>query len=113
LHRVHGAGKAGERPFASERLIAEQSPLTPAERGDGDGKFEPVKRALVRSMLAFEKLNGAFVLLRFRARRKRSEVPPLAGFRVELSGIEPILAGFQFADHGSAPARRVTYDQDV
>ena len=47
-----------------------------------------------------EVLDGPLVLLGLGSTGERAEVPPLAGLRIELAGIQPILAGFEFADHG-------------
>src|SRR5262245_27279459 len=50
---------------------------------------------------SLEELNGAFVLLGLLARREGAQVPALAGLRVLLARIEPVLARFDFADHRS------------
>jgi hypothetical protein len=52
---------------------------------------------------ALEELHVAFMLLGLFQRRKRAEISPLARTRVDLSRIEPILTGLEFADHGSPP----------
>lgn len=49
--------------------------------------------------MMFEVLNCAFVRFRSVSGIKRSQIFTLAGFGVFLSGIEPILARFQFSDH--------------
>jgi hypothetical protein len=46
-----------------------------------------------------EELHFLFVLLRRFFCFERAQVPPLAGFRVLLSGVEPIFAAFEFANH--------------
>src|SRR5205814_10667374 len=46
-----------------------------------------------------EELNGAFVLLRAGTRGEGSEIPALAGFRIHLARIKPILAGSEFSYH--------------
>src|SRR5262245_20004278 len=50
--------------------------------------------------MMLEELNGSFVLLGFLTRDERPKVPALAGLRVLLPRVEPILGRFQFADHG-------------
>ena len=54
----------------------------------------------------FEVLNGPLMLLGRRATLERSEVPPLPGFRIGLSRVEPVLTGFQFANHGGGRCNR-------
>ncbi len=49
---------------------------------------------------ALKVLHGAFVLLGSGARWKRAEVAAPPGFWVNLARIKPVLARFQFADHG-------------
>src|SRR5437879_7682231 len=48
---------------------------------------------------ALEELHGPFVLLGLLERVKGAEVAALAGARVELSGVQAIVAGSQFAYH--------------
>jgi hypothetical protein len=43
-------------------------------------------------MFAFEKLNGAFMLLGPFAGAERAEVPALAGLGIDLPGIQSVLA---------------------
>jgi hypothetical protein len=50
-------------------------------------------------LVAFEELYRAFVFLSFGQRRKRAQVAAFAGFRILLPRIQPVLSGFQFADH--------------
>jgi hypothetical protein len=50
---------------------------------------------------ALEELDGAFVLLRARARGEGSEISPLAGFRIHLARIKPVLAGPEFSYHAA------------
>src|ERR1019366_10202871 len=52
-------------------------------------------------LMPLEILHGALVLLRGRARFEGAEIAALAGFRIDLAGIEPVLARWQFADHGT------------
>src|SRR4051794_11044285 len=52
------------------------------------------------SSMPLEVLHRVLVLERGRARRKRSEIAPLAGFRVLLARIEAVLARRKLADHG-------------
>src|SRR5437879_590048 len=51
--------------------------------------------------LAFmlEKLDGTLVLFGRFSRLECAQISPLAGPRIDFSRIEPILAGFEFADH--------------
>src|SRR5215813_11706644 len=51
--------------------------------------------------MPFEILNGALVLFGSGTRLERTEVAAPAGLRIDLAGIEPVLAGLQFADHGA------------
>jgi hypothetical protein len=61
-------------------------------------------RAMLRfntpTSMPLEVLNLALVLLCRRAARKRAEIPPLVRLRIHLARVEPILAGFEFANHG-------------
>src|SRR3569832_802834 len=52
-----------------------------------------------RSM-SFEILHFALVLFRRRARLEGAEIATFAGLRIHLAGVEPVFAGFEFADHG-------------
>jgi hypothetical protein len=45
----------------------------------------------------------AFVLFGGRAGLERTEIAALAGPRIGLAGIQPVLAGLQLSDHGGAP----------
>jgi hypothetical protein len=45
------------------------------------------------SLMPLEILHRALVLLRRRARTERAEIPPPAGLRILLAGIEPVFAG--------------------
>jgi hypothetical protein len=51
-----------------------------------------------------EILHGPFVLFRGGAAAKGAEIAAPAGTGIGLARIEPILTGFQFADHGSVPS---------
>src|SRR5687768_6267169 len=57
------------------------------------------------ALAALEVLHRALVLLRRRAACERPQVAALAGPRVFLTRIQPILAARQLADHGWAAAR--------
>jgi hypothetical protein len=46
-----------------------------------------------------EELHRALVLLRRSARLERTEIPALAGLRILLAGVEPVLARAEFANH--------------
>src|SRR5882757_9017821 len=50
----------------------------------------------------------ALVLFRSRARFEGAEIAALAGLRIELSGIKPVPARLQFADHGTPPPSRTS-----
>jgi hypothetical protein len=52
---------------------------------------------------AFKVLNGLLVLLGLGARWESAKIAAFAGSRIYLSRIEPVLPGFEFADHGPAP----------
>src|SRR6476620_10739558 len=54
--------------------------------------------------MPLEVLHGAFMLFRRCARLEGTEIPPLAGLRIYLAGIEPVLAGLQFSDHDVSPS---------
>src|SRR5260221_4876453 len=54
-------------------------------------------RRLRRSSL--KKLHSLLVLHRLLPRRKRSEIPPLAGLRIDLPRIQTVFARLQFANH--------------
>src|SRR5205823_4587988 len=61
----------------------------------------PAARPSRRSMV-FEVLHGPLVLLGLGAGGESTEVAAFAGARIELARVEPVLARFQFADHGRA-----------
>jgi len=50
-------------------------------------------------MAVLEELDGALVLRGFLTRVKRAQVSALASLRINLSRIESILAGLEFANH--------------
>src|SRR5439155_10952896 len=50
--------------------------------------------------MPFEVLHGAFMLLGRGQCRKSSQIPALAGLRVNLSRIKTVLSGSQFTNHG-------------
>jgi hypothetical protein len=52
----------------------------------------PQTNSLLYLLVSFEILHGAFVFLGRRARVERAKVFSLAGFRILLPGIEPVLA---------------------
>lgn len=51
-------------------------------------------------MLPLEELDFPLVLFRCLACPERTQVASPAGFRVYLSGVEAVFAGFEFPDHG-------------
>jgi hypothetical protein len=53
-------------------------------------------------LVPLEILHVALVLFRSLPRSEGAEVAALAGLRIYFSGIEPVFAGLQFADHGGA-----------
>ena len=55
--------------------------------------------------MPFEILNRAFVLFRRSLAVERAEISSFPGLRILLPRIQPILAGFQFPDHGYSSAR--------
>jgi hypothetical protein len=55
---------------------------------------------IANSPVSFEVLDGPLVLFGRGPGTKRAEIPALAGFGVWLARVQPILTGFQFADHG-------------
>ena len=54
----------------------------------------------------FEELYRSFVFLSSTARGERAQVPALAGLRINFAGIEPVLAGFEFANHDHCSLHR-------
>ena len=50
--------------------------------------------------MLLEKLHGALVFLRRRARIERAEITPPAGLWIYLARIEPVFARCELADHG-------------
>jgi hypothetical protein len=50
---------------------------------------------------ALEILHGTLVLFRRGARLEGAQIAPLAGLGIGLARIEPVLSGWQLADHGS------------
>src|SRR5207244_5649389 len=59
------------------------------------------------ALMPLEILHLALVLFRRRPRFEGAEIAALAGLRIDLSGIEPVLARSQFADHGTPPPSRI------
>jgi len=51
-------------------------------------------------LVAFEVLNRTLVRLRGFLCSKRAEIASASGFGILLAGIEAVLAGFQFSNHG-------------
>lgn len=58
--------------------------------------------------MPLEILNRAFVFLRCSLAAERAEIFPLAGSRIFLAGIQPILSGFQFPNHNDFISRSLT-----
>jgi hypothetical protein len=56
-------------------------------------------------LLAFEELDGAFVRKCSLAGLEGAQIPAFASFGVLLTGVEAVLAGFQFANHDGSPPR--------
>src|SRR4051794_18565100 len=54
--------------------------------------------------MALEVLHRAFVLLGGGAGAEGAQIAALAGLRILLARVEPVLAGFQLADHGGPPS---------
>src|SRR5919204_55940 len=54
--------------------------------------------------MSFEILDLALMFFGLGARSEGAKVAALAGLRVHLTGIEPILAGFELADHAASTA---------
>jgi hypothetical protein len=85
-----------EKRFLKEAHIIFSNPFDDLHR------FAPAEHATRRQLqpsMPFEILHGALVLLCSRARFEGSEVAASARFRIDLAGIEPVLAGSQFANH--------------
>ena len=61
----------------------------------------------VQSM-AFKVLHRLLVLLRRKLRLKRAEISSFPRVRIFLAGIQPILAGFKFPNHGDFSVARGT-----
>src|SRR4029077_1710687 len=56
------------------------------------------------SAAPLEELHGALVFFRGLAGVEGAEVPPLPGDAVDLARIQPVLPGFQLANHGTQPS---------
>src|SRR5579883_273608 len=54
------------------------------------------------STLTLEELDGSLVPFRSRSCGEGTEVAAFPGLRIELPRVQPILAGFEFADHGGS-----------
>src|SRR5437773_7688655 len=59
-----------------------------------------------QALMPLEILHVALVLFRSRPRFEGAEIAALAGLRIHLSGIEPVLPRLQFADHDTPPPSR-------
>src|ERR1700759_3449252 len=57
----------------------------------------------LQALVPLEILHVSLVLFGRGARLEGAEITALAGLRVDLARIEPVLAGSQLADHGGAP----------
>lgn len=57
--------------------------------------------AVHKSTMPFEKLNGAFMVLRRFKRAERSQIPAFARLRILFTRIQTIFAGMKFSDHGN------------
>jgi hypothetical protein len=69
---------------------------------DFSGRVRPAKQ--LKQLMSLEVLHVPLVLFRSRARFEGAEIAALAGFRIHLSGIEPIFARLQFSDHRKRPS---------
>jgi hypothetical protein len=58
--------------------------------------------------MPLEILNRALVFLRLSLAVERAEISPFARSRIFPTGIQPILAGFQFPDHNDSLRALVT-----
>jgi hypothetical protein len=58
--------------------------------------------------MAFKVLHRFLVLLRRKLRLKRAEISSFPSVRLFLAGIQPILAGFKFPNHGDFSVARGT-----
>src|SRR6266404_1618026 len=76
-------------------------------RGHLQRLLSRISLALHPALMALEILHLALVLFRSRARFEGAEIAALTGLRIDLSGIEPVLARLQFADHGTSLLLRV------
>src|SRR3977135_4579075 len=66
-------------------------------------RFVGSNRGPVSAPAALEILYRALVLQRRGTRREGAEVAALAGLRIDLARIEPVLARFELADHEASP----------
>jgi hypothetical protein len=62
---------------------------------------------LARLAAALEELDGPLVLLGGAASRERAEILTTLGSRIDLAGIEPVLAAWKLSDHGWSKAKSV------
>src|SRR5262249_27732794 len=75
--------------------------VRPPHPAQGGALRHPPLRGGIRpaSAVALEELHRALVLLGRLTARERAEIAPLAGARILLARIEPVLTGFELADH--------------
>src|SRR5687767_7721841 len=58
------------------------------------------RQGVTRGLVVLEVLHRSVVLLGFTAGGEGAEVAALAGFWIDLAGVEPIFAGFELPNHG-------------
>jgi hypothetical protein len=60
-------------------------------------------------MLTLEELHRTFVRFRFRATGECAQIAPLPCPRIDFTGVQSVLAGLEFADHGDPLRASVIY----
>src|SRR5262249_50382140 len=60
--------------------------------------------AIRLASVPFEILHRALVAFGSSARLEGAEIAPLAGLRIDLARVQPVLAAFEFSDHRFLPA---------
>jgi hypothetical protein len=66
---------------------------------EASGLLEVVAKEQLGLSGMLEILDGSLMGLCSRSRLERAQIATLSGPRVLFSGVEPILAGFEFSDH--------------
>lgn len=89
--------------FAALSFRAAAAPHVTACLGQHGTSPRDTRVRLAGSSAALKKLHSAFVPLRRSAAREGAKISPLAGARIGLPRIQPVLSRLQLAYHGKAP----------